>query len=594
MPCCWAGDNGEFNNMERARAWVVYSTVIVLSPISLYVVHNFYVTRDNYEMKIREPGAVILCSFTMWVSLILESLYHLLLNLDVAEDNWRRFNVIRPSSAAEICDMFAYAGFVLAGSMYLFRVWMFWYKSGVNEEAHGYGEVVAAQTMRGRPQLKSFYTNRRKDLGNRKVVTVACLLWFAMAIAPIVVVDFILNVDRRLLKHIICAAVLIPVPCVMFYLLRNRKNKFGIVTEYKIAFLILLFTNGLNILLYFTGMKNSYYRWLIDYWLRSVLICAYFFWLMRFIRTFSIDNINNKEDRDCWSDFKKILCCDRTWVLGLQAKTISFDAYQLNEVLEHKAGYNLFRDHVRDTLCAENLLFFRDVYLHRKNLGEDPYIKLSVNDSDVIKACARVEMKWVDQESKRTPGMIPTSTDIYKLYIRPFSQMEVNIPGRMRKSIVREFERKKLNFRKRLSIAVGLSSPPAPCRQFERSAVVLPEVELTPKANSELRESRTIEANLETREIRATSQCSKAGRGNSVNRTNPQSSTYSTASEEVLEIRGDPIVSGSDVIPPHFHFTSIKNCGQSEPSIEYLYPAWKTLVNLLKNDSLVRFKMGNR
>merc|ERR1719285_1033303 len=60
-------------------------------------------------MKIREPGAVILCSFTMWISLILESLYHLLLDLDVAKADWRRFVVIRPTSAAEICDIFAYA-----------------------------------------------------------------------------------------------------------------------------------------------------------------------------------------------------------------------------------------------------------------------------------------------------------------------------------------------------------------------------------------------------------------------------------------------------------------------------------------------------
>ena len=32
---------------------------------------------------------------------------------------------------------------------------------------------------------------------------------------------------------------------------------------------------------------------------------------------------------------------------------------------------------------------------------------------------------------------------------------------------------------------------------------------------------------------------------------------------------------------------------ETEFLIDHLYPAWKTLVNLLNNDSLVRFKMGH-
>merc|ERR1719285_1360529 len=72
-------------------------------------------------MKVREPYAVILCSFTMWVSFILESIYHLSLDLELAKRDWNDFIVIRPESTSEIFDTLAYAGFVLAGSMYLFR-----------------------------------------------------------------------------------------------------------------------------------------------------------------------------------------------------------------------------------------------------------------------------------------------------------------------------------------------------------------------------------------------------------------------------------------------------------------------------------------
>lgn len=581
MPCCWAGDNGDFNNYEMARAWVVYSTVTLLSPISLYVVHSFYVTRNNWEMKVREPYAVILCSFTMWVSFILESIYHLSLDLELAKRDWNDFIVIRPESTSEIFDTLAYAGFVLAGSMYLFRVWMFWYKSGLSGEIHGFGEAIAAQTLRERPKLTNYYTNRRRRFGNRRLVIAACLLWSIMAIAPVVVLDFMLNVDRRLLKHIISAAVVIPVPCVMSYLLRNVKNKFGIVSESKLAFLILLIIIAFNLLLYFTGMRNSYYRWLIDYWLKSVLICGYFLWLMRFIQTFSVDKINDRDDTKSVRDgLKSAICCDRPWVLSIPSQSVSYEDYQLHELLESKKGFDLFRTHLGETLCAENLLFFVDVYMHRKTLDVDPYLKLTEDEAEVFKACARVEMKWVDQDSLETPSMIPTCTDIYKLYIQPLSQMEVNISGRMRKNIVRIFERKnkkKMNLRKRLSFATRLSfaSPALP----QRRAASLEEVELTPKAKKRSGDCKSMEAPL------------TAGPRKSTKRFIRSHSAYST--DEVVDIRVEPVASGNlpGDIPPHF--TTMINFGQTEPSIEHLYPAWKTLVNLLKNDSLVRFKIEN-
>merc|ERR1712060_581063 len=152
---------------------------------------------------------------------------------------------------------------------------------------------------------------------------------------------------------------------------------------------------------------------------------------------------------------------------------------------------------------------------------------------------------------------------------------EENIPGRMRKNIVRIFERKnkkKMNLRKRFSFAARLSfASPAPAH---RSAASLEEVELTPKAKQRSRsgDCKSMQAPF-TGQTKSTKRFKRAS-----------SASYSTASDEVVGIRVETVASGNVPVDIPPHFTTMINFGQPEPSIEHLYPAWKTLVNLLRND----------
>jgi len=183
------------------------------------------------------------------------------------------------------------------------------------------------------------------------------------------------------------------------------------------------------------------------------------------------------------------------------------------------------RKHLQETLCSENLLFFVDVYMHRKNLDEDPFLELLENESSIIKDLAKLEMKWIDSEVEEKPWTIPSSKDIYHLYIKPLSELEVNIPGDMRREIISEFERTTT----RVSIL-------GPINANSNSKCV----QMTPKRMKRAT-STPIPAKFIERQT-----------------NNKVSSALSRTS--------------------------------AQPSISYLYPVWNTLVKLIMNDSLVRFR----
>lgn len=554
MVCCWAGDDEQFNSLETARAGVVYITIILASTIQSYVTWTFYRIRNHFEMNIREPTAVISCLFVVWLSIILEAIWHLSLDLDDAREDWKKFWKKKPPMYSSLFRALSFAGYVFVSAIYLFRIYMFWYRSACSKSSQSAVIIASNQTRRATP---SFYMRKRKILGDRKKVTAACFIWAVSAITPWMVIDLThKNNEKSLFWNLLSAAMIIPVFVIMIALLLNVKNKFGIIDEFKVALVATICIIGVKLFLLLA--EESYYRILIDFQSRVVIVCAYFVWLMHFIRSFDVSDKNYKRShikRPCTG----LLNCWQKNEQKDRIKTISFEEYSLHEILSNKDGYEAFHSHVKETLCTENLLFFVDVYKHRKALLHDPFCDFLDGESGVVKECARIEMDWIDKEIAELPDLIPSCIQIFRHYIRPFAQMEINIPGKMRKQIIKIFEGKsrQKTVRPRLSIRHFVSR--------EKSTAI----ELTSRDS----DSQYMEP----------ANCSPTLRSSS-------SSIMRTVHESPYR-DSLPI----DCRLPTTTPTSVDlHLCRTETLIEHLYPAWKTLVNVLNNDTLIRFKMGKK
>merc|ERR550534_3125050 len=123
----------------------------------------------------------------------------------------------------------------------------------------------------------------------------------------------------------------------------------------------------------------------------------------------------------------------RLSVLSAKAPRVKVDEIPLHEILSDHDWHSQFRQHVQDTMCPENLLFFVDVYMHRKNLMWDPFLYKIEHEPIDIRECASVNLPWIDEKMKHNPEIAPDSRRIYELYIKPLSKLEVNIPGKIRR-----------------------------------------------------------------------------------------------------------------------------------------------------------------
>jgi len=574
MICCWAGNDGEFNTYEKARAWAVYITFPIVSLVLFYLISYFHQTRDHFEMIVRgPPTSMILILFTLWTSILIEAMSHLTYDLELAKEEWDLFINEEHTSISSILRSLSNSGYVFCASTYLFRIWMFWYRSGLSKAAQSFGDAIVESKKK--KQTLSLYVKKRKNLGNKRKVGLVCFIWAVIQMTPILIIDIVVDTGEnkmQMLRFALTAMGVIPLFALMIVLTWNVKNQFGVVLEYKMLLLGFIFTFGSNFVLLSTPLADTYYRLLISFEFKVFVILANYVWLIFFVRKFDIEHLTqNKRSlavkRACagiWNCWKKRVSMKVT-------RTITFKDYSLNELLSHRLGYLLFHSHVKETLCTENLLFFVDVYRHRKSLVHDPFIDLSEGASSVVRSCATLQMDWIDEEMKKEPNVVPSCKQIYKMYVKPFSQMEINIPGKMREQIVNFFEQKrekKTMINRISSIGYFLS------RNIEKGT----SVELSTGGSS----CHWMEPHLGLRTLSTSS-----GRGG-----NNRISKYSGYRDAIDEHNTLPTTSidennilGSDV-SFQTHSISIDN------SIEYLYPAWTNLVNLLNNDSLVRFKMG--
>jgi hypothetical protein len=524
------GEDGEFSRFEKARAYVVYPSAIILTPVFWHIAYHFIVTRRNYEMQIRNPNVVILMSIMVWIWMILRTIEHLVLDLDLdaADDDWS-FNEQQKEKNMEVFRMLSWICFTVSFSCYFYRVWLFWYRIVAAGEATNFGE----RRTTGLNSAKFFYTRHRRWFGNPKVVFFVCFLWFCTATIP-VLNEYFLSGKVKKVRFIVQYVASFPLLLVEVVLLKKVKNLFGVIVEYKmllIALVLDLLCSGS--LEFIPTLKDSYYKYLIQFMSTTYIICAYFLWLKYFIRSYAIKYYD--KPICCPS------CCSSIWcgrrMMGIVRNSFwkRLDKYSLADVLGSKEYYEQFSIHLRQSLAIENLLFVVDIYKLRKTLEHDPFLDLCAGEVSLIRNCVKAEMKWIDEEILDDPESIPSSQDIYYHYIKPLSVMEVNIPGNMRREISAKFEEPLPKLTRWVTIKKGRH---------------------TPGNSMEMIGGHNIFSRPNTREIS----------GDIFN------------SKESIDSQKSQIESeGNESISP-------------EPSVIDFYNAWKNVVFLLNNDSLVRFK----
>jgi len=253
----------------------------------------------------------------------------------------------------------------------------------------------------------SYFSNRRHQLANPKIIGGVLVLFFLVAITVHIVLQG--QEDEHEHRIWLLGLVFFVIGCVEVYLLRNVEDKLGTLKEYKVVTVVAILQWGALLVIELSG--KTYYILLAELEVQTVSMIICIIWLRLHIGSFRVD-----ETSDSPSDVT------------------------LSQVLSHENAFLKFVEHTKENMCFENLAFFVDMYALRKTLGKDPFIALTVDDSTMIRDCATLKMTWIDQSISRNTDNVPSAKDIFQLYVPPYSEMEVNIPGRMRKQLVVEFE----------------------------------------------------------------------------------------------------------------------------------------------------------
>merc|ERR1719233_827139 len=375
-------------------------------------------------MRIREPKAVLVMVIFLWTYILCQDMHHLILNLEATDiEIWKDFNNddYYLSKVGVIC----YLGGMTA---FFYRGWMFWFKSGAGREATAFLWAMERMTSdevpiddEPHPRLRrratilpyddekqnSYFSNRRHQLANPKIIGGVLVLFFLVAITVHIVLQG--QEDEHEHRIWLLGLVFFVIGCVEVYLLRNVDDKLGTLIEYKVVTVVAIVQWGALLVIELSG--KTYYILLAELEVQTVSMIVCIVWLRLHIGSFRVDETSNPSS-------------DVT----------------LSQVLSHENAFLKFVEHTKENMCFENLAFFVDMYALRKTLGKDPFLALTVDDSEMIRDCATLKMTWIDQSIRRNMDNVPSAKDIFELYVPPFAEMEVNIPGRMRKRLVVEFE----------------------------------------------------------------------------------------------------------------------------------------------------------
>jgi len=610
------GKDNEFNKFEIARAWGVTSIMFFFCPVLLFVIYRFFVTRNNYEMWIRNPNALIMAPWFIFARRIFEALSHFALDLDLAVADWDLFEAHRHSTsldnAISVFNCLSNFSFTLCGASYFYRVWMFWEKNrrakGLEDVSSGtkdyhWDSETTVPDSTGTSRLGSSATLRNP----LKVSGVLCI-WLLFINVPYC---RFFEISTHKMAWLASMGLPMIVGCII--LLHDVQNTFGILQEYKVLMVLLIMITAFNFLIGFIPfLRNTYYDMLADFFWRALLFDIYFLWLARFIKTFAIETIEEQNKRikasnseyraskRLWKKRRKksakeyrangdgeeqgyefsseVITVDEVESRdsdlmmkpgfdgnvsspGSVYSAASVEDISLPDILNKQEKFEKFLRHSHETLCSENLLFFVDVYVHRRNLPEDPFLKKVRGETTVLQECASLKMDWIHHDHQ-----VLTVWELYRCYIKTYSPREVNIPGQMKKKIMAHFgdgrktKRSKVNTQKSLDNEMVVSSMRSE-RMTKSRGWMVPKMESINQPISLQQEGSSSLANHADLSLLNTGASNR------------------TVAKADLQLTNQPSLA--------------ENPFENNTSIELLYPVWKTLVNLLKNDTLVRFKRKN-
>merc|ERR1719320_76481 len=121
-------------------------------------------------MKIRETNVVILVSILAFIRMLLDALFHLTIDLELAWADWEQFQFSRTTSM--FFNLSYWICFTISLSAYFYRVWLFWFKSVAAKEHTNFGDRRLSAVGSG----KYFYTSNKRLFGNPRIVIFVCSL----------------------------------------------------------------------------------------------------------------------------------------------------------------------------------------------------------------------------------------------------------------------------------------------------------------------------------------------------------------------------------------------------------------------------------
>jgi len=548
MGCCFVA------TVNNIAAWVIiFLYALTVPPI----IGKFIKIKENQEMRVREPKALIFMIVVLWVGVNLGAFHFLELDPDINDSeitdiyNSGKWGILNDLQI--ICII---AGFVT----FFYRSWCLLVKSEFVRDATSYflvsTAIVRVDDSRGsfrRTLTKTLITNQSGHRRNRRRAAVALSSIFMLCVSALVILSQIeiSNEDRDSIRRLNLFVIVVLGSIFESWIIWNIKDRYGTLREFKFFALVGLFLVLVSIVCrsatdHYWGVIARCLCWGLTIWLLII-------WLYFHIRRYSVDRLRKSQ-------------------LGTKVT----ENFELHHVFREEEVFDNFRNYTKICLCAESFEFILDIYTIRRTIPEDPYLALSRHEAKVIQKCARITMPWIDRLITTNVDGVPTMDKIFELYIKPFSELEVNIPGKLQVKLVASFSAKvPTNMELLSSVDMELASV------ANRAGSVSPTEDTDPMTLSEggLSEGLLSERSPGDIEDGATFKVDNAGTENELvvvkvkNEKKTSSQTPYVCKQK-----------SSLKLPRTLKHLEINH------RLNELYPVWKEMVMLLHNDTFVRYK----
>jgi len=518
--------------------WAV--SIIVLYALTFPpIIWKFIKIKQNQEMRVREPKALIFMIVCFWVGTTLGAIQSLELDYDIDDSEislayynsgWGILNDLQI-----IC--------IIAGHMtFFYRSWCLLVKNEIVGCMSSHFYVAAGSTTYNESPSSPISRTFTKTLASssftlrrsvRSRYGAVALIIFSVSLIVILSQVEISIHDRGTVQISVLILVIIFGSMFESYVIWKVTDRYGTVGEFKAFALVGLIL--LLIYITFDQVTSQFYGLLIIRASWGITIWSAIIWLYFHIRSYSVDNLQTSRTKGKDIEFYKVFKKERT--------------------------FERFREYSKVCLCAENVEFIVDIYAVRKTLHMDPWLGLSRGESKIIKKIARVKMPWIDRQIKANGSRVPSMDRIFELYIKPYAELEVNISGKLQAKLVASYNKK----------------APPPMK-------LLSKVELELSSGAYLDSSASL-----TEESDRISLEGQLPEGQPEDNERESQNMYNFPSESGGGLISLQSVGTFNCSPKHKPSVTVKDL-EKEHRLTMLYPVWKELVMLLHNDTFVRYK----